>query len=69
MKYCVPQGSLLGPVLFFVFINGLSYYMSKKMYALFAADTTMVSVKNDMKNVLADMSDTQSRNCHLFYCK
>ena len=40
MKYGVPQGSILGPLLFNLFMNDIFYFMDKAKLANYADDTS-----------------------------
>jgi hypothetical protein len=48
----VPQGSVLGPLLFFVFINDLAYFLPKVVSKLFADDTTLIDADYNLESLL-----------------
>ena len=51
----VPQGSILGPILFLLFINDLPTCLTKCQCNLFADDTVLYTTNNKEKDVLTDL--------------
>ena len=51
----VPQGSILGPLLFNLFINDLFLFIERTNICNFADDNTVYSCQNDLKPILEDL--------------
>ena len=57
IKYGIPQGSVLGPLLFSLYINDLRLFI-KALWGLFADDTTIHSSHSNLNNLLLSLQES-----------
>ena len=60
VKCGVPQGSILGPLLFLIFINDLPLYLSNRVYStdLYADDTTIYDIQSDLHELKSNLQNS-----------
>jgi hypothetical protein len=57
MKCGVPQGSVLGPLLFIIYTNDLPHCLEKAKSILFADDTTLYASNKSLSDLYRNMND------------
>ena len=66
MIHGIPQGSILGPLLFNIFINDLFFVIEKSDICNFADDNTLYSCGANLKIVLENLEHNASKLLYWF---
>ena len=69
ITYGVPQGSILGPLLFLLFINDITQCSNLFKFTLYADDSTLTTrVHKDQLDQSIELINNELKNLHLWLC-
>ena len=68
-SFGVPQCSILGYLLFLVYVNDMSNVSQPLFTILFADDTNVVTIGKDVRQLIDIMNNELTKNCWMVKCK
>ena len=69
VTYGVPQGSILGPLLFLIYVNDRQYVSHLLQPIMFADDTTLFCAERDIKKLFQTVNNELQKISRWFFSK